>query len=96
MTNTTAAALTTADLDTMTRDDRWEGFGYLGERHRAPADVAARFAAADALILGAADAHGWTYDDLFTWANSKNGRWFGDEVRGTNRELTTDLLARYL
>jgi hypothetical protein len=76
-------------FDDMTRDDRWAGFGYLGERRNAlestdpevpaPPELVQ---AADRLILDHAAASGWTDEQLFTWANSKNGRWYGDTMFG--------------
>ncbi len=77
-------------FDHMTRDDRWLGFGYLGERRNelesTDEEALARpdlVAAVDALVLAYATEQGWTADDLFTWANSKLGRWFADSMFGT-------------
>lgn len=85
MNNTTAPHLTTADLERMTRDDRWLGFGYLGERenllHSADPEAPARpelVARMDADVLEEANTEGLTYDELLEWANSKLGRWFAD------------------
>lgn len=77
--------LTRDDLDRMTNDDRWQGFGYLGERRNrlestdpeAPA-TPETVAIVDEHVLEVANTAGLTYDDLFAWANSKDGRWFGD------------------
>jgi hypothetical protein len=83
MNTTTAQHLTTADLDRMTRDDRWLGFGYLGERRNAHAAVAAgevdprQSGIAEQMdddVLEAANTEGLTYDELLEWANSKLGR----------------------
>lgn len=35
-------------------------------------------AAADARIITEANARGWTARDLFNWANSRSGRFYGD------------------
>ena len=83
--NTTTGPHTTATLDRMELDDRWLGFGYLGERRNAltstdpgaPADPE-RVARMDADVLEEANIEGLTYDQLFAWANSKDGRWFAD------------------
>lgn len=70
--------LTTQDITNGYDDTRWLGWGYLGERIR-HADTAAR---ADAIVLRFAAQHGWNAEDLFHWANSKDGRWFGDWAFG--------------
>jgi hypothetical protein len=87
---TTTAPLTTADLERMTRDDRWLGFGYLGERRnlrtyaieetngRRQLELMTQATRMDRDVIEEANAEGLTYDDLFTWANSKAGRWFAD------------------
>ncbi|MGB8019626.1 MAG: hypothetical protein WCF04_00195 [Candidatus Nanopelagicales bacterium] len=70
-------------FDKMMNDDRWFGFGYLGERAgtlddsdpEAPARPAL-VAEVDRMILETT-AH-WTAEERFAWANSKDGRWFGD------------------
>lgn len=69
--------LTTTHLDNMTTNEEWGGFGYIGEREvqkRSGEDIAQ----ADAMLLDAAIRQGMTEDQLFNWANSKNGRWYGD------------------
>lgn len=75
----TTTPLTTADIDRMTNDDRWLGWGYLGERERnsGPAQHAT-----DQRVIEFANHRGLTYDELFAWANSKDGRWFGDVMFG--------------
>jgi hypothetical protein len=81
--------LTTADLEAMYRNDEWEGFGYLGGRRNAlsnedpesPAQPE-RVAEADAKALAEANRLGMTAEDLFEWANSKAGRWYGDCMFG--------------
>ena len=87
MTTTRNAASET--FDAMTSREDWLGYGYLGARNHAldntdPGSPAQTLTveAADQRIIDWADAHGWTDDDLFNWANSKNGRWFGDIMFG--------------
>jgi hypothetical protein len=77
-------------FDAMTADDRWLGFGYLGARRNA-LDTSdpefcppqpERVGQADELVLDHAHRHRWTEEQLFTWANSKNGRLYGDAMFG--------------
>lgn len=77
--------LRVALFDAFTADDRWLGFGYLGERRNALQGHSAlveRVPAIDALVIAHATAAGWDADTLFHWANSKDGRWFADVVFG--------------
>lgn len=85
----------TSDVfDTMRGDRRWGGFGYLGERRNrlestdpeAPPQPE-RVAATDAAILDVATARGWDYEQLFEWADSKNGRRFADAIYGTDEPV---------
>lgn len=92
--------LTTADLDKARNDERWLGFGYLQGRDIAlnstDPECPARpelVAATDERIIADANAQGWTYEDLFGWANSKAGRWFADTAFGGG---TYEQAARYL
>ena len=82
----------TADLDRMETDDRWLGFGYLGERRNfreavASGEVDPRFTgladAVDDRVIEFANHRGMTYEALFAWANSKNGRHFADVMLGS-------------
>lgn len=78
-------------FDQMTTDPRWLGFGYLGGRCNAlsttdpesPAQPE-RVAATDRLILDRVRQHGWGYDRLFTWANSKDGRLLAEAMFGSD------------
>lgn len=98
MTKTTKP-LTRDDLDAMTRDERWLGFGYLGGRdialnHAADDPEAAvdplRVEAVDIRVLDAANDAGMDYDALFEWANSKDGRHFADVMFGSNDRVDLD------
>lgn len=93
---TARPALTVADLDRCLDDERWLGFGYLGARQniREEGDSTE---VVDAAVILAARAQGWTYEHLFTWANSKRGRWYGDiAFDGPATEDRLDSAARYL
>lgn len=92
-TSTAPRTLTRNDLKGMHNADNWLGYGYLGERHNylareeelaiiTPEAADAFLAEVDQVVLDDANAHGYSYDDLFEWANSKNGRWFADVVLG--------------
>lgn len=88
--------LTVADIEAGYTDERWSGHGYLLERRFAlntagidPAegtDVSALVPECDAIIIERANAQGWTSDDLFTWLNSKLGRWTADSYIRSGRE----------
>jgi hypothetical protein len=100
MNHTAQAPLTTAVFDEMSRDDRWLGFGYLGERRNVlnahPDEVAEgcpapeMVPAVDQRVIDTANARGWDYDGLFEWANSKSGRWLGDATFGGGGDLDAD------
>ena len=87
--NAAPAPRTSAIFDAFAKRDEFLGFGYIGcrqgvlesvetgERRPAAAD---QVAAADAYLLEVAA--GMTDDQLFEWANSKNGRWFADTALG--------------
>jgi hypothetical protein len=90
MTTTTARS-----FDRMMSDDRWGGYGFLGGREIAldnsDAECPARpelVATIDRLVLEATAE--WSADDLFHWANSKDGRHFADVVFGGNPHLTAE------
>jgi len=78
MTTTRTHNLTTADIDAGLTDERWLGWGYLGERSRSEQNATE----ADAVVLRFARVLGWDREDLFHWMNSKDGRWFGDWAFG--------------
>lgn len=85
--------LTTTHLNRMTTNEDWEGFGYIGERENQftgmhsgerDADTTAIIHQADLMLLESANRQGMTEDQLFAWANSKHGRWYGDCWFGAN------------
>ena len=88
-TNTSTQTTATRIFDRMAQDDRFLGWGYLGDRGRFLEDTDPEstigldpIIEADDAILEVTRDMGWTYDDLFTWANSKDGRWFADMAFG--------------
>lgn len=90
------APLTEADLDAMSEREEFLGFGYLGHRinareaiasgelhpdlARVHADLLAR---SDRMLLDHVNRRGLDADRVFRWANSKNGRWYGDCTIGS-------------
>lgn len=95
---TTKTATVTATFDAMTAREDWLGFGYLGARRNAldtsdpeiTPTTPAELAKVDAWLLRVM--HAWTADEIFAWANSKYGRWFGDEVFGSRKPLQERLM----
>lgn len=86
---TTTQAFTTDTFDTFAQRDEFLGFGYIGGRlselDNSDPEAPARpelVAQTDAAILTFASAWNWTTEELFTWANSKAGRYFADVVFG--------------
>lgn len=77
---TATTTLTAQDIEAGYDDARWCGWGYLQGRHY---EDAAEVAKADQYVLGMAARQGWDAEDLFHWANSKDGRWFGDWFFGS-------------
>lgn len=78
--------MSTTILDQFASRDEWLGFGYLGERART--DVGSDVVAAvDEFVCSEADRLGMTQAELFAWANSKDGRYFGDVVLGGSGPL---------
>ena len=74
---------TTADFDKMATKDEWLGFGYLGERKN-QREMGRDTTEADEKAIAEANRLGLTDEELFDWANSKNGRWYGDCMFGSN------------
>lgn len=82
---------TTADFDKMMKNEMWLGFGYLGERRNtltstdpecpARPDLVAK---ADAAAVAEANRLGLTDAELFDWANSRTGRYYGDCMFGSD------------
>jgi hypothetical protein len=95
--------LTQADIEAGYDRPEWANFGYLGERQsfltstdpEAPARPD-RVAAADARLLAEANARGWTAEQLFEWANSKPGRWYGDLWFGNDGTPSDRMIADVL
>lgn len=67
--------LTVANIEAGYDDERYLGWGYLHGRQDLTAAERAR---ADALVLDYANTHGWNYERLFAWCNSRPGRHFAD------------------
>lgn len=80
---TAAPVLTLADLEAGYQHDDWLGFGYLGDRRNLRA-AGIDSTVADVAALEVANAKGWTREDLFTWSNSKLGRWYCDVTLGSS------------
>lgn len=74
---------TTADFDKMTASPEWQGFGYLGER-ATQKEQSRDTTEADEKAIAEANRLGLTEAELFEWANSKNGRWYGDCMFGNH------------
>jgi len=91
-TSPASTPLTVALIEAGYNDDRYLGWGYLNERRNAdPALVAV----ADALVIRLANQERWTAEILFHWLNSKNGRWFADEIFGGSAFDNATLYRRY-
>lgn len=89
--------LTTDDFAPMCESSEFGGFGYLGSRRNVldntDPECPARpelLAAVDAKVIEHANTKGWSVERLFTWANGKNGRWFGDYLFGGSGDLDAD------
>jgi hypothetical protein len=97
MNTKTRSHLTAADIEAMYNNENWLGFGYLGERRNLLTTDDSEAAplrerqllveATDQRLLDHANDNGWTCDELFTWANSKLGRWFGDAMFGSTDRI---------
>lgn len=79
MPRTAPAPLTISDLLAGLEDERWLGFGYLGERSHQKAAAQDR---GDLYVLQVANEQGWTRDELIVFVVSRVGRHFGDLVFG--------------
>jgi hypothetical protein len=79
--------LTIEDIKRAGRDERWLGWGYLGERSRVGDPVAVQVEAIDQRVIDFANEAGWDYEQLFAWCNSKLGRWFGDVMFGSTKRF---------
>lgn len=79
---TTTTAHTVDTLNDFAYDDRYLGWGYIGERARAAEESPETVALMDAEVLRLANEAELTEDEFFEWANSKNGRWYVDMTFG--------------
>lgn len=71
--------LTDSDLTRALNDERHGGYGFRSAlAEGALAHDAAVYVACRALVIQFANERGWTPEQLFTWADSKLGRWFGE------------------
>ena len=85
---TTTTTIKSTDIEAAYKDERWLGWGYLGERRRFIEDNGPDAAKrADAAVIAGAMARGWGYDRLFDFLNSKPGRWFGDMAFGSDCDV---------
>lgn len=66
-----------AVFEAMAADERYLGYGFL---QFGDSDFGSgRTALIERAVLKAAVAEGMDYETLFEWANSKCGRWFGED-----------------
>ena len=72
----TRTALTVDNLMDTLIDQRHLGFGFAGIRGYA---FSRQMRAAEAVVTVANDL-GWSYEDLFTWSNSRDARFFTDAI----------------
>jgi len=86
-TNTDGAEpLVVADLETALKREDHAGFGYAERRYL----DGTRQREIDAAVIEVANELLMTADDLFTWADSKYGRWLIDGVYGRNEPATVE------
>jgi len=83
--------LTLKDLEAVAEDENYAGWGYIHERQFFSAE---QVAVADAKVLDHFNDMELNYFDLFNWANSKNGRWFGDAMFGCAGKGADSLLPK--
>lgn len=70
----------------------FEGFGYIGERATAIEERgAAAVEAIDRQVLALAEKAGLDDEQLFEWANSRLGRYFGGAVFSGYGRVTSDI-----
>lgn len=86
---TTTQTFAADTFDTFAQRDEFLGFGYIGGRlaelDNTDPEAPARpelVAEVDARVFADAILRGWTENELFGWANSKDGRWFADIMYG--------------
>ncbi len=86
--NNNHPTLTKDTLESFYNNPRWLGFGYLGIRENARSlinnndpdkeQLIQSLEEADNYLLETVNSQNWSNKDLFRWANSKNGRWYGE------------------
>lgn len=69
--------LKVADIDAAAADERFLGFGYIGERTTAKGEGQST-RNSDRLLLAIVNELGWDRETFFRFLNSKAGRWFGE------------------
>ena len=79
-----ASKLTIGHIEALMFNPARGGFGYLGCREYM---TGKQKAYGDRQLLKFANANGWDLSDLFYWADSKAGRWFGDAIVGGGKPL---------
>jgi hypothetical protein len=92
-------------FDRMTQDPRWNGHGYLGARanHLDTTDSEAlpqyvreaEVRELDCRLIRLAVERGWTWEDLFAWADSRNGRWMADAIFGDSFDMWETAIGRW-
>ena len=76
--HTTTAPTASSVFNAMSAHPDYLGWGYLNERRSAGRWNTDRVRVADEAALERMA--GWTDDERFAWANSKLGRWYGEEA----------------
>lgn len=78
--------LTLDDLEAGYDSEDWGGYGYLGTRRDGMGTKAGRATVeqADARLLRIANEQRWTPADLFTYTDSKAGRWYAEACLHTS------------
>lgn len=72
--------LTVKDINDGYTNEEWLGHGYLSVRREWAYQLDTAISAADDILLGVANANGWTKAQLFMFCNSTWGRHFGEEA----------------
>lgn len=89
--------LSVRDLCRMHTEPTYEGYGYLGHMARRAdayygmSEPHRQALLRDEAVVAEANRRGWMYDQLFDFANSREGRYMGDHLEDTE---TVTLLAK--